>query len=698
MHAACSRRGDSSGSVTRIQHEQRFPKKPNQHTLLCSTDDYEYSKLRTSPSASTCNSDDSGIDRTFNLTPSSPIPYSDLEDGNSLDAFQPTTYPQYELGSPHSFMKGRALNQNAHRQHTVVDLESPNRHHKSRSVLVQRTAYQKPAQSDNRFHILSYEQILRLNNILSEALPIYSRNARFPTIWVQLSQLFMAVKQNLENLNIPVRDIRLNGGAAAYIVGDEETPNYNDIDVLVSVDLSSNSSTIQRVKAAVLDALMSFLPEGYHLGASSPDDGFSSGGFRSKHSSLSQSTNESLSPTDVLIETCSKSFWQMNGKSVKTGNGNSINNETIKITDQDVDHGENILSNHCQSSTNGNNGSQSIDQKLDQRLSPNTSPYSNIKFENAQSSGRGLPNSLNFRSRYSPSIPSSFNSQSPSTDMCLRESYIYKQFRKYSTHETDCWSLISLGVPSVNSKVVEFKFVDRMRRQFEFTVDSFQILLDSGLSFFQKYSADTLNKNFYPTVVAESVAGAFCTALHHLQNKLIQTTEPEMIRGGGLLKYCRLLVNGYQAPDGVDVCTLERYMSSRFFIDFQDLESQRSKIEAFIANHFPENDKLQKIVFLKTVYRVVSGSTICLMTFERYQTLNLITQLIERLRRSVTSPAPSVNIDAVLAQQNLTVERIFLGYQMFPVSTISFQSSKQYSLESGIHPVLVEQSSTAMVA
>ncbi|VEL26691.1 unnamed protein product, partial [Protopolystoma xenopodis] len=38
--------------------------------------------------------------------------------------------------------------------------------------------------------------------------------------------------------------------------------SYNDVDVLFSVDLSTSSSTMQRVKTTVLDALMSFLPSG----------------------------------------------------------------------------------------------------------------------------------------------------------------------------------------------------------------------------------------------------------------------------------------------------------------------------------------------------------------------------------------------------------------------------------------------------
>ena len=67
---------------------------------------------------------------------------------------------------------------------------------------------------------------------------------------------------------------------------------------------------------------------------------------------------------------------------------------------------------------------------------------------------------------------------------------------------SDAWSLISLS--NNCGKNVELKFVDRMRRQFEFSVDSFQINLDSMLAFFE-VSPMEMSLDFYPTVVGESM-------------------------------------------------------------------------------------------------------------------------------------------------------------------------------------------------
>lgn len=85
----------------------------------------------------------------------------------------------------------------------------------------------------------------------------------------------------------------------------------------------------------------------------------------------------------------------------------------------------------------------------------------------------------------------------------LKEAYVSKMVK---VCDSDRWSLIALGSgqplsysmmstpstvgsSSVNGKSrscsVELKFVDSMRRQYEFSVDSFQIVLDSLMLFYK---------------------------------------------------------------------------------------------------------------------------------------------------------------------------------------------------------------------
>lgn len=208
----------------------------------------------------------------------------------------------------------------------------------------------------------------------------------------------------------------------------------------------------------------------------------------------------------------------------------------------------------------------------------------------------------------------------------LKEAYVGKMVKVNNNNDGDRWSLISLG-NSPGHKNVELKFVDTMRRQFEFSVDSFQIVLDSLLLFYD-CAAPPISENFYPTVVGESVYGDFQEALYHLQKKLISTRQPEEIRGGGLLKYCNLLVRKYQPVDYNRIKTLERYMCSRFFIDFPDIATQTVKLESYLRNHFwgVDEEPLQ-YEYLLHLRHVVESSTVCLMGHERRQTLSLIEAL-----------------------------------------------------------------------
>ncbi|XP_049869841.1 terminal nucleotidyltransferase 5C isoform X2 [Pectinophora gossypiella] len=206
----------------------------------------------------------------------------------------------------------------------------------------------------------------------------------------------------------------------------------------------------------------------------------------------------------------------------------------------------------------------------------------------------------------------------------IKEAYVSKMVRVNS--DGDRWSLISLG-NSRGHKTVELKFVDTMRRQFEFSVDSFQIALDSLLAF-HECAQLPIGENFYPTVVGESVYGDFHEALLHLSEKLIATRQPEEIRGGGLLKYCALLAKAYRPARPDKIKTLERYMCSRFFIDFPELGQQRAKLEAYLRNHFVgHEEEALKHRYLTLLHGVVRESTVCLMGHERRQTLALIEAL-----------------------------------------------------------------------
>ncbi|XP_062256114.1 terminal nucleotidyltransferase 5A [Platichthys flesus] len=230
--------------------------------------------------------------------------------------------------------------------------------------------------------------------------------------------------------------------------------------------------------------------------------------------------------------------------------------------------------------------------------------------------------------------------------LTLKEAYVQKMVKV--CNDSDRWSLISLS--NNRGKNVELKFVDSLRRQFEFSVDSFQIKLDSLLLFYE-CSENPMAETFHPTIMGESVYGDFVEALDHLRHKVICTRNPEEIRGGGLLKYCHLLVRDFTAASESEMKCLQRYMCSRFFIDFPDIGEQQRKLESYLQNHFVGLED-RKYDYLMTLHGVVNESTVCLMGHERRQTLGLIAMLAVR----------------VLAEQNVipNVANVTCYYQPAP--------------------------------
>ncbi|KAJ8027413.1 Terminal nucleotidyltransferase 5C [Holothuria leucospilota] len=341
-------------------------------------------------------------------------------------------------------------------------------------------------ESPERFQVLSFAQVERLDQMLREPVYIHGKG-NFPTLDLTLLELVDSLREKLAANGIPVRHVRLNGGAASYILCSDESKVYNDLDVIFGVDLSTEEKS-QKIREILFGTLMEFLPD-------------------------------------------------------------NVNKNRI---------------------------------------------------------GCGI----------------------------MQEAYVEKMVKICTSK--DQWSLISLA--NNKGKNIELKFVDRMRRQFEFSVDSFQIILDS-LLFFYKVTDIPMNEHFYPTVIGESVFGDFGVALHHLNNKLIATRNPEEIRGGGLLKYCNLLVRDYSPACKKEIKELEKYMCSRFFIDFTELPQQRQKLESYLYSHFA-NDEVAKYEYLMILKRVVDSSTVCLMGHERRQTLQLISELAQQVQRNLAFQQP----------------------------------------------------------
>ncbi|XP_058514742.1 terminal nucleotidyltransferase 5D [Ochotona princeps] len=375
--------------------------------------------------------------------------------------------------------------------------------------------------SEIRFSNLTWDQIKTLHQVLDGVTPVHGRG-NFPTLEVKPKDVIHVVKNELIEQGIIVKDTRLNGSTASYVLASHNGITYKDLDIIFGVELPSDQE-FQIIKDTVLGCLLDFLPKG-------------------------------------------------------------VKKEKI-------------------------------------------------------------------------------------TSKTMRDAYVQKMVKVCD--QSDRWSLISLS--NNTGKNVELKFVNSLRRQFEFSVDSFQIVLDTMLDFYCDKNAK-LNKESYPVVVAESMYGDFQEAMTHLRYKLISTRKPEEIRGGGLLKYSNLLVRDFKPACETEIKVLERYMCSRFFIDFPDVVEQQKKIESYLRNHFIGEEK-SKYNYLMTLHGVVSDSTVCLMGHERRQTLNMITLMALK----------------VLGEQNIlpSTDNVTCFYQPAPYLALE-RGYHTYYVTSGPPPIFFQ--------
>ncbi|XP_070700128.1 terminal nucleotidyltransferase 5C-like [Pempheris klunzingeri] len=250
------------------------------------------------------------------------------------------------------------------------------------------------------------------------------------------------------------------------------------------------------------------------------------------------------------------------------------------------------------------------------------------------------------------------------TCLTMKEAYVQKMVKVFNEH--DRWSLISLS--NNRAKTVGLRFVSSLRRQFEFSVDSFQIILDRMLEAYSvpksSGASSWAGAAGEPTITveAECMYGDFEQAMDHLRHRLIATHNPEEIRGGGLLKYSDLLVRNFRPASETEIKSLERYMCSRFFIDFPDVSEQRRKIEAYLQCHFIGNEEASKYDYLMTLRRVIDESTVCLMGHERRQTLNMITVLALRVLGEQNAIPNTANVTCFYQPAPYMAEPIYSSY------------------------------------
>jgi len=208
---------------------------------------------------------------------------------------------------------------------------------------------------------------------------------------------------------------------------------------------------------------------------------------------------------------------------------------------------------------------------------------------------------------------------------------------KTATEDDDCWSLICLR--NLLGQNLEFKFVRcceggmSLKRHFEFSSDSFQIVIDDAyLNHMETivkrskrlFSAKTAGEStdlgtkdntsdeieeefrvdaqlsykwlphnkdiLFPHVYVVCMYPNFDEALSHLQKRHVKIYRPEELRGGGLLKYAYLRQNDFRDDPNETSESLRlaiNAMVCRFLITLPDSQAQWHTIFKYLETHYP---------------------------------------------------------------------------------------------------------------
>ncbi|KAI1902712.1 hypothetical protein AGOR_G00018840 [Albula goreensis] len=480
--------------------------------------------------------------------------------------------------------------------------------------------------TDRRFHNLSREQVQTLDQVLTEVIPIHGRG-NFPTLEVKPKDIIHVVKDRLVRREVKVRDVRLNGSTASHVLVKENGTSYKDLDIIFGVELPRQED-FQIIKEVVLGCLLDFLPQGVNkdkITALTMKEAYvqkmvkvfnehdrwsliSLSNNRGKNvelkfvSSLRRQFEFSVDSFQIILDSMLESYLeaeksdqcQMRGDETPVARGST---EEAKTPEAPFDHPVQLCTTLTEKTQN------SLLEKLSPPPSKKTCKKS--KMVVLKHSSPKPPRKMSKKACGTQAQAESTCSQSQH-----QEPEIPLEVGLSQKAEPDCGDIAQESVdqePGLSALPIN--------SQNEVTPRSQEV--DTPV---------TPRELPAITVVAESMYGDFEQAMDHLRYRLIATRNPEEIRGGGLLKYSNLLVRDFRPASETEIKTLERYMCSRFFIDFPDVNEQQRKIESYLRNHFI-GEESSKYDYLMTLRRVINESTVCLMGHERRQTLNMITVL-----------------------------------------------------------------------
>jgi len=471
---------------------------------------------------------------------------------------------------------------------------------------------------------LIFEQIDKLRRVLTPTIPIYPSppTSSFPTLHIIPKDFLRQVLVKLKEHSIDITSIHLHGGAASYVLVNDSDFIYRDIDILfhVKTPLSSQQQTTlfssnnqpylcdvwTIIKYIVSLCLIEYIPNAlictqYFI--SSVIDTYTKKNIKI---SSEQDSWALLSLQNLLGQNLELKFvenlkrqWQFSVDSFQ------IDLKTLLLEKSIIP--------------------QSITTKI-QTKSLNINAINGLTIINK--------NQNNEENTNSGPLEFGFFTPSSSPDIINNKDNIqYQTLATITTIQTSTESRSRSPKLSKSTVVVDDND-DQSNSSIQFQIsineedDDDGIEADAGDStnedddqvFRTPIEADSptsIEISLSPKIEVTSLYKDLHQALYHLNNKLIATYEPETMRGGGLLKYCDLLARNYKLYDIGIMIHMQRYMCSRFFIDYKTIREQLHVIAQYVSTHYLSSSLISNLYTLSN-----SNEVFHCHSYEKTQIIN----------------------------------------------------------------------------
>jgi len=193
-------------------------------------------------------------------------------------------------------------------------------------------------------------------------------------------------------------------------------------------------------------------------------------------------------------------------------------------------------------------------------------------------------------------------------DGALTKAYIAKMYAHIRCDESNggdddnIWSLFSFN--NYQGRNIEVKFVHTLKRQYIFSIDSWQIDLSNFLpnSKLKKRCVQQTNG----TAICYCLFPDIMVAYKDVKNRQIRVVEPEHVRGGCFLRYGYLLYQGYSHPSSnTRITEQELVMLRKFLTDFGTLSQQSEALDGYLQSHMGVCTPAYKLLYLRLLDVIV---------------------------------------------------------------------------------------------